>query len=137
MVTPDLQPRHRACAGSDAESRFLRLSRSWVSRPLQEALDAGAAVGPSLLVMSRYLVSTRCECQAVLTAVLDEKRQPISASAARFGVRENAPAHSIHPELDRFDVAWLCSFCGRNTLRSFYADALRRAPEPPAAEPTT
>jgi hypothetical protein len=36
-------------------------------------------------------------------------------------VREIAPAHSINAECLRFDVAWLCPFCGRNTLRSFEA----------------
>ena len=87
--------------------------------------------------MSRYIVSTRCECQAVLSAELDEKRQPVAAWATRSGARESAPAHSIHPELDRFDVAWLCNFCGRNTLRSFYVGALRRMKEPAApAEPS-
>ncbi len=88
--------------------------------------------------MSRYLISTRCECQAVLSAELDSKHQPIAAWATRGGARENAPAHSIHPEQGRFDVGWLCSFCGRNTLRSFYVGALRKLPDPPpAAEPAT
>lgn len=81
--------------------------------------------------MSRYIVSTRCECQAHLSAELDEKRQPVAAWAMRGGARESAPAHSIHPELDRFDIGWLCNFCGRNTLRTFYAGALREKKEPP------
>jgi hypothetical protein len=88
--------------------------------------------------MSRYIVSTRCECQAFLSAELDEKRQPLAGWAMRGGARESAPAHSIHPELERFDIGWLCNFCGRNTLRTFYAGALRKMkepPPPPAAAP--
>jgi hypothetical protein len=75
--------------------------------------------------MSRFTVSTRCECQANLTAELDERRHALEGWAYRAGVRERAPAHSIHPELERFDIGWLCNFCGRNVLRSFYAGALR------------
>lgn len=91
--------------------------------------------------MSRYIVSTRCECQAFLSAELDEKRQPLAGWAMRGGARESAPAHSIHAELDRFDIGWLCNYCGRNTLRTFYAGALRKMKEPPpppaaAPEPT-
>jgi hypothetical protein len=81
--------------------------------------------------MSRYIVSSRCECQAYLSAELDEKRQPVAGWAMRGGARESAPAHSIHPELERFDIGWLCNFCGRNTLRTFYAGALRKKKEPP------
>ena len=85
--------------------------------------------------MSRYTVSTRCECQATLTAELDENRHTIAGWASRGGAKENAPAHSINAELERFDIAWLCNFCGRNTLRSFYVGALRRVKEPPAPDP--
>jgi hypothetical protein len=84
--------------------------------------------------MSRTTVSTRCECQATLTAELDEHRHALAGWATRGGVREGAPAHSIHPELERFDIAWLCNFCGRNTLRTFYAGALRRVKELPPVE---
>lgn len=95
--------------------------------------------------MSRFTVTTRCECQAVLSAELDEKRHALHGWAFRGGARENAPAHTINPELDRFDIGWLCSFCGRNTLRSFYAGALRQVKEPapapelagPSTTPTT
>ena len=85
--------------------------------------------------MGRYEVRTRCECQAALSAVLDERHYVLSGTAYRAGHRELAPAHSIDAESEtgRFDVAWLCPFCGRNTLRTFYAGALTaiRAPEPP------
>jgi hypothetical protein len=64
-------------------------------------------------------VQSRCECQASLTASLDDQRQVLEAHAKLHGARENAPAHSIGADRERFDIAWLCPFCGRNTLRSF------------------
>lgn len=84
--------------------------------------------------MTRFLISSRCECQATLSATLDEQRHVLAGWATRsthathHGVKEVAPAHSIDAHLDRFDVAWLCPYCGRNTLRTFYAGALRKAP---------
>lgn len=84
----------------------------------------------------RYIVSTRCECQALLSAELDEHRYTLSGWVYRGGVKEPAPAHSINASHDRFDIGWLCNFCGRNTLRTFYVGALRRLKEqtsPPAA----
>ncbi|EYF00480.1 Hypothetical protein CAP_0570 [Chondromyces apiculatus DSM 436] len=44
-------------------------------------------------------------------------------------MKDLAPAHSINAHLERFDVGWLCPFCNRNTLRTFYAGALRSIPE--------
>jgi hypothetical protein len=76
--------------------------------------------------MTRYQATSRCECQAILTAILDEQRHVIEGAATRGGARETAPAHSIHAERDHFDIAWACPFCGRNTLRTFYAGALRK-----------
>ncbi len=75
--------------------------------------------------MSRYAVESRCECQAHLSAILDEQRHVLEGAAMRLGVKEKAPAHSINAHLDRFDIAWACPFCGRNTLRSVYAGGLR------------
>lgn len=69
--------------------------------------------------MSGQTVTSKCECQATLTAQLDDKRHVVSGHAARPGARETAPAHSIGASHDRFDIGWLCPFCGRNTLRSF------------------
>jgi hypothetical protein len=88
--------------------------------------------------MNRFQATSRCECQALLTAILDEKRHVVEGSASHLGVKERAPAHSMHAELEHFDLGWLCPFCGRNTLRTFYAGALRPAtgptePAPPAA----
>jgi hypothetical protein len=89
--------------------------------------------------MNRMAATSRCECQATLTATLDEQRHVLHGKAKRQGVEERAPAHSIHAELEHFDIAWLCPFCGRNTMRTFYAGALRKlpaesAPALPAAE---
>ncbi|XXX82297.1 hypothetical protein WMF30_26415 [Sorangium sp. So ce134] len=92
--------------------------------------------------MSRFLISTPCECQASLSATLDEHRHVTAGWATRAprgrsageADKELAPAHSINAHLDRFDVAWLCPYCGRNTLRTFYAGAMRRLPDaPPSA----
>ncbi|MFO0566935.1 MAG: hypothetical protein U0263_14805 [Polyangiaceae bacterium] len=62
-----------------------------------------------------------CECQARLVAELDEKKQVLRGSATelRRGKTRVAPAHAIHGERPRFQIAWACPFCGRNTLRSF------------------
>lgn len=78
--------------------------------------------------MNRLQATSRCECQATLTAVLDDKRHVLHGRATRLGATENAPAHSIGAERENFDLAWMCPFCGRNTLRTFYAGALRAAP---------
>jgi len=82
--------------------------------------------------MNQFQATSRCECQARLTAILDEKRHVIEGFASHLGGREEAPAHSIHAELDRFDIGWACPFCGRNTMRTFYAGALRALPARPA-----
>lgn len=79
--------------------------------------------------MSRYVAESRCECQARLSATLDDKRHVLEGAALRLGDKETAPAHSINAHLDRFDIGWLCPFCGRNTLRTFYAGALRTLAE--------
>jgi hypothetical protein len=81
---------------------------------------------------SVFVANSRCECQATLTARLTEQRYVESGTAYREGRRENAPAHSIHPEAAIFDLGWLCPFCGRNVMRTFAASALQRvAPRSP------
>jgi hypothetical protein len=67
-----------------------------------------------------------CECQARLGAELDEQKQVVRGYAKDIRRRDTriAPAHSIHPERDRFDVGWFCPFCVRNVLRSFSTSAL-------------
>jgi hypothetical protein len=77
------------------------------------------------MVMENFRIQSRCECQVLLAATLDADRHVVEGHAVRAGVRENAPAHSIGAEGDRFDVGWLCPFCGRNTLRSFHVASLR------------
>jgi hypothetical protein len=70
-------------------------------------------------------VHSKCECEVTLRAELDEARVALRgwATDARK-VELPAPANSIHPERERFDVGWACPFCTRNTLRSFTASAL-------------
>ena len=81
--------------------------------------------------MNRYQAASRCECQASLAAILDEGRHVLEGSATRLGAREIAPAHSIGAGLEgTFDIAWMCPFCGRNTLRTFHADGLSRVVTP-------
>jgi hypothetical protein len=75
--------------------------------------------------MPRFAANSRCECQAHLTAIVDEKHHVIEGMARRHEDKEIAPAHSINPSQDRFDIAWLCPFCGRNTLRSFHQGGLQ------------
>ena len=83
--------------------------------------------------MKTFVVNSRCECQAALSAVLDAQRNVLFASAMRRGGRDVAPAHTIHPHepsgTSRFDVGWACPFCGRNVLRSFLVNALRESIE--------
>ena len=73
-----------------------------------------------------YQIQSVCECQALLEADLDDQRQVLSGWASRANVREGAPANSVGAEGERFDVVWKCPMCGRNTLRTFYAGALRK-----------
>ena len=73
-----------------------------------------------------FVANSRCECQASLSAKLTEERYVVAGSAFRDGKREPAPAHTIHPENDVFDIGWLCPFCGRNVMRTFAACALQR-----------
>lgn len=71
-------------------------------------------------------VHSVCECQASLGAELDEQQRVLRGWARdrRRRTRLSAPAHSIGSEHPRFDVAWFCPYCVRNTLRSFDGSAL-------------
>ncbi len=72
-------------------------------------------------------VRSACECQSLLLAELGEGklvRRGWSADPATGRARV-APAHSIHPDRDRFQVGWACPMCGRNTLRAFETSGLR------------
>jgi hypothetical protein len=76
--------------------------------------------------MKKATILSACECQAQLGAELDEHKHVLSGWAhdLRRKKRELAPAHAMEIERQRFDVAWLCPFCTRNTLRSFDTSAL-------------
>jgi hypothetical protein len=67
-----------------------------------------------------------CECQARLCAELDEHHHVLKGWAKDLRRKESrvAPAHAIYPDRERFDVAWFCPFCVRNTLRSFDASGI-------------
>ena len=80
--------------------------------------------------MNRFQATSRCECQATLSATLNDDHHVLEGSAARLGVRERAPAHRMGAGPDRFDIGWMCPFCGRNTLRTFHAGALLTLPAP-------
>jgi hypothetical protein len=71
-------------------------------------------------------VHSVCECQAGLSAELDEKHAVIRGSAkdsARHRVLP-APANAMPGPGDRFSVGWACPICTRNVLRSFAASGL-------------
>jgi len=70
-------------------------------------------------------VHSPCECQAHLSAELDEQRVALRGWATDGRKRQlAAPANTIGAERERFDVGWACPFCTRNTLRSFTGSAL-------------
>jgi hypothetical protein len=68
-------------------------------------------------------LKSRCECQAVLTALADESLR-VSSGLAIKGESLLAPANRVRLDGDQFQVGWLCPHCGRNTVRSFYRGAL-------------
>jgi len=74
--------------------------------------------------MKVAVVESVCECQAKLFAELDERRRAIKGWSRQRGRQLPAPANSIGPDRDRFDIGWMCPFCTRNTLRSFLASTL-------------
>ncbi|MBK7582207.1 MAG: hypothetical protein IPI67_18625 [Myxococcales bacterium] len=76
--------------------------------------------------MKLATVTSACECQARLSAELDENQCVVRgfASDRRRGKTRSAPAHTIEPKAESFQIAWACSLCGRNTVRSFDAGGL-------------
>jgi hypothetical protein len=79
--------------------------------------------------MKTALCRTRCECQATLTAEVDENRV-VLRGAARDPRRHRflpAPANTVLSQGSdtKFSIGWLCPWCTRNTLRSFDVTALR------------
>lgn len=81
-----------------------------------------------------FEIETPCECQGILGATLNAERLVVDGWVRRFGDRERAPANTIGHDPSRFDVAWHCPLCGRNTLRTFHCDTLRpvHLPDPEA-----
>lgn len=78
------------------------------------------------MAIGSSIIHSACECQATLFAELDAHRLVLRGWARR-GATESAPAQSLQPNEERFDVTWQCPFCGRNVLRTFYAPALKRS----------
>jgi hypothetical protein len=74
--------------------------------------------------MTTAKIQTRCECQAVLRAEINEAGRVVGGSADSFGSTQTAPATGVNVGEDRFQVGWLCPACGRNTSRSFFRGAL-------------
>jgi hypothetical protein len=88
--------------------------------------------------MKKATITSVCECQARLSAELDENRQVIAGFATDLRRRKTsiAPAHSIGGQHETFDVAWFCPLCVRNTLRSFSASGLSWRESTPAGDAT-
>lgn len=77
--------------------------------------------------MKTAVIHSVCECQARLGAEVDENRVVLRGWAREPRRGEDvdvAPANAIGVNTQRFDVGWLCPFCGRNSLRSFNVSAL-------------
>jgi hypothetical protein len=96
------------------------------------ALTANAGIGKNPLRgvarfnMKKAKITSACECQARLTAELNEHKQVIAGFARDIRRKQTlpAPAHSIGAQHAIFDVAWACPFCTRNTLRPFHTSGL-------------
>lgn len=89
--------------------------------------------------MKTAIVESVCECQARLYAQLDEHRRVARGWARQRGREHSAPANSIRPEHESFNIGWMCPFCTRNTLRAFSAAMLsyrEENPPPPEAAAT-
>ena len=86
--------------------------------------------------MKKATVLSVCECQARLGAELDESRCVVRGWARDPRRRQErpAPAHTIDGANKRFEIAWYCPFCVRNTTRLFDADGLawRDVPDAPS-----
>ncbi len=85
--------------------------------------------------VKKATVLSVCECQARLGAELDAVRAVVRGWARDPRRRQErpAPAHTIGASQAQFEVAWLCPFCGRNTIRVFDADGLGWREEPAPA----
>ncbi|MDX2054048.1 MAG: hypothetical protein SFV15_16730 [Polyangiaceae bacterium] len=78
--------------------------------------------------MKLATIRSVCECQARLLADVDVGGLASAGRAVVRGQTLGAPVNALNSEDEYFDVGWLCPFCGRNTLRSFYRGALAWRP---------
>jgi hypothetical protein len=91
--------------------------------------------------MRTAVVQSVCECQARLGAELDEQRRAVRGWARQRTRELLAPANTLVPHGETFQVGWACPFCTRNTLRSFdaaalvYQDKLPTPSVPPGSRP--
>jgi rubredoxin len=72
-------------------------------------------------------VESRCECQSLLVAELDEARTVVRGFVRdrEHGRELSAPANATKKIGDKqIDVGWSCPVCTRNTLRTFNVETL-------------
>jgi hypothetical protein len=77
--------------------------------------------------MKTARVESRCECQALLGAELDENKTVVRGFVIDRGRNRELPAPAnVTKKLSgkQVDVGWSCPLCTRNTLRSFNVEAL-------------
>ncbi|HEX5101797.1 MAG TPA: hypothetical protein VFV94_19940 [Polyangiaceae bacterium] len=74
--------------------------------------------------MKTAVVQSVCECQARLSAELDEQRQAVRGWARQRNRELPAPANCVHGAGAGINVGWACPFCTRNVLRPFDAGTL-------------
>jgi hypothetical protein len=80
------------------------------------------------MAMKIARVESRCECQALLVAELDEARTVVRGfvSDRARGRELTAPANAGKTiGAKQVEVGWSCPMCTRNTLRTFNVEALR------------
>lgn len=78
--------------------------------------------------MKTARVQSRCECEALLVAELDEQGVAVSGFARdRERGRELSAPASVTRRIGserQLDVGWSCPICTRNTLRMFNVESL-------------
>lgn len=77
--------------------------------------------------MKQATLQSRCECQTRLRAQVSESGTVLGGTAIFQGQSYDAPATGMNVGHSQFQVGWLCTFCGRNVVRSFYRGALEFA----------
>ena len=69
-----------------------------MAKELPEQLEPATEEDKILAFAREKGAINNSECQALLVAILDERRHVVDGHARRVGVQENAPAHSIHTD---------------------------------------